>query len=44
MYKGRWYPDSANYTLSKQHKNLMRLKDARVILKGSSMKKKFNFA
>lgn len=43
IYKGRWYPDSANYTLSKQHKNLMRLKDARVRLKGSSMKKKFNY-
>lgn len=43
LLKHRWYPDSAEYSIEKQHKNLMRLKDARIRLKGSSMKSKFKY-
>lgn len=43
FYKFRLYPESDSLSLIKQHKNIMRLKDARIRLKGSSMKKFFEY-
>ena len=43
FYKFRIYPESDSLSLIKQHKNIMRLKDARIRLKGSSMKKFFEY-